>query len=569
MRKRVHIAVGLGGLAAAGVVAAIAGAADSGMSREMLAAGVTYSWQPCSGAPDRAGAPRPVTAGTLELSRGGRTIRVSLLAGGTQPTGISLPGQGPVSATLVLQTPRVRITGPRGGTAERIGLHKRAAVNGHLSFTVGADEERNGHVNTLIQLQHAARVAAATAPRQLPLVQAHVYDGPPASRPDIHFDSPTTINVGQAQGLDAQWEPTALIHEYGHFVLHTLGAEGPDGGEHDSRKSYPQKPTLAWNEGFSNAFAAVVLGNPVLLLGCERIAGLADQPAGPPLASAEDKRYAQYSQTRVGGATYQLIGHLGGGQAGLKRLLSALPAYRRAGHSVWTARDLRDLAAQTFEHSPADHVAIDKIFGGQRISWYRYFGVAADLAALGQSGGQFMKPELALHVTGPGGFDCHTTVDIQPFDPATRSAKRDNGTPLFGVKKADGGLSFAADDDCYLVSGDGRVSGAVEELSPLADAATMPFPYLSGLAHWNGDFTVRAKYVCALAAIPPTPGITPICPPSMKVDMTVSSSNEDPAVPRMYKSIVLNRNTDQTVATFRANGECQVFAPAGDRDCSL
>jgi hypothetical protein len=246
-----------------GIVAVLDGAASARPSSGTLSVRVTYRWKPCSTAGDRLAAVKPVTAGTLELRRAGRTIRVSLLAGGTQPAGISLPGRGPVSATLVLQTPRVRVTGPRGGTAERIGLHKQAAVNGHLSFTVGADEERNGHVNTLIQLQRAARAAAATAPRQLPLVQAHVYDGPPASRPDIHFDSPTTINVGQAEGLDAQWEPTALIHEYGHFVLHTLGAEGPDGGEHDSRKSYPQKPTLAWNEGFSNpCFCWAANGSP-------------------------------------------------------------------------------------------------------------------------------------------------------------------------------------------------------------------------------------------------------------------------------------------------------------------
>jgi hypothetical protein len=51
--------------------------------------------------------------------------------------------------------------------------------------------------------------------------------------------------------------------------------------------------------------------------------------------------------------------------------------------------------------------------------------------------------------------------------------------------------------------------------------------------------------------------------------MTVSSSNEDPAVPRMYEGIVLYRNTDQTVATFRADGKCQAHGVGGDTDCSL
>ena len=49
----------------------------------------------------------------------GRTARVSLLDNGTQPAGVALPGSGPVSATLVLQTPRVRVTGPGGGATER------------------------------------------------------------------------------------------------------------------------------------------------------------------------------------------------------------------------------------------------------------------------------------------------------------------------------------------------------------------------------------------------------------------------------------------------------------------
>ena len=177
-----------------------------------------------------------------------------------------------------------------------------------------------------------------------------------------------------------------------------------------------------------------------------------------------------------------------------------------------------------------------------------------------------MKPELAIHVTGPGGFDCHTTQDIFPTPPLTTL---DDNRPVAGVKKLDGGLSFAASDDCYLLSGDGRVSGAVEEPSPLAGAVTMPYLYLPGLAHWSGDFTVKAKYVCALAAIPPTPGITPVCPPSFKAIMTVSSSNEDPLVPRTYKEISLSRGTDQTVAIFKASGECHVFVGQGDRDCSL
>ncbi len=58
-------------------------------------------------------------------------------------------------------------------------------------------------------------------------------------------------------------------------------------------------------------------------------------------------------------------------------------------------------------------------------------------------------------------------------------------------------------------------------------------------------------------------------PSSAKITIVASSRNEDPAVPRTYTGVVLSRNTDQTIATFRADGECRVFAPSGDTDCSL
>ena len=100
---------------AGGAVAAIAGAAGAGTDRTMITATVLYRSQPCSGASGRLAVPKPVTAGTLELSRGGRTARVSLLEGGSRPASVSLPGQGQIKAALVLQTPRVRITGASGG----------------------------------------------------------------------------------------------------------------------------------------------------------------------------------------------------------------------------------------------------------------------------------------------------------------------------------------------------------------------------------------------------------------------------------------------------------------------
>jgi hypothetical protein len=523
---------------------------------------VLYRSQPCSVASSRLGAPTPVTAGTLELRRGGRAVRVSLLDGGTQPGAVALAGNGPVSATLILQTPRVRLTGPNGGAAERIPLRSAGAANGRLAFSVGSSEERNGHVNTLVQLQHAARVAAATAPRQLPLVQAHVHDGPPAARPDTAFASPNVIEVGKVDaGLDAQWEPTALVHEYGHFVLHVLGAEGPDGGDHDSQKSYPARPTLAWNEGFSDAFAAVVLGRAILFSGCQRIRDLSAHPAGPPLATKQDERYAQYSQTRVGGAAYQLVGRLGGGQAGLKRLLTALPSYSRGGHSVWTARDLRDLAAQKFESSAADQTALDGIFFGQGMSWTANIDVSFTL----QPDPEFARLRYAgatiqVRVAGPGGLDCRTAADTDVI-PGTAY---DGGQKAPGTKKASGGLSFSGADDCYLVSaGPGPIDFSKPRVLGF-DQVTIPFPYLAGGQHWSGVYTVYAKYHCEFQ-----PGAPPdaYCPATKHVQMRPGNKALLLTTPTAIQGapMTLVREVETTVATFKANGECHI----GGFDCGV
>ena len=437
-------------------------------------------------------------------------------------------------------------------------------MNGRLFFSVGNDEERNGHVNTLIQLQRAARVAAVTAPRQLPLLTAHVHDGPVGSRPEIGFDPPSTIEVGKVGGLDAQWEPTPLIHEYGHFVLYTIARDGPEGGDHDATRSYPTRPTLAWSEGFPNAFAAVVLkeGGGLLFVGCKPYFNLASAPARPTLASKTDERYAQYSETRVGAVTYQLIQRqLGGGQAGLKRLLTALPRYRRDGHSVWTARDLRDLAAQQFEHSGADQAAIDRLFFSQQMSWEAHIGVGYARESDPEfSRLRFAGVTISVRVTGPGGFDCHTTTDI----PTTGFTRIDGGA-AFGIKKADGGLPFSSADDCYLVSGSGRVDFNNPRTLG-ADQVTIPFPYLAGERHWTGEYTVYAKYHCEFD--PAAGGANqPYCPTAMKVRIYPFNKILVITTPTVAQGVPLTlpREVETTVATFKANGDCHV----GAFDCSV
>lgn len=519
-----------------------------------LRAGASYQAKQCSTAPSRSAIPKPVTAGTLVLRRVGRrqVVRLSLVPGGTSPARFSLPGSGRISATLELVTPRVRVT-DAAGRLKRIPLGAQVARNGRVTFSVrGADNQAD--VNALIQVQRAARVAAVTAPRQLRRVTVSVRDTPAPGQGEVYFDAPATIQVASEGSVDPRWEPTALIHEYGHFVLHSLGAEGPDGGDHDIAKSFPTQPTLAWNEGFATAFAAVVLkeGQGLLTFNCGPYSHVGTQPARPELATDVDRRYAQYSETRVAGATYQVISRLGGGERGLKRLLGAFGSYRRDGHSVWTARDLRDLVVQAFERSGADHTAFNAIFVGQGISWERRVtaGIPAsdpEVAKLTQAG-----ITMTVRVSGPGGFDCRTTTDIDLL--ATTLV--DGSALVFGEKRADGGIGFSTADDCYLTTGT-TVVDFVKPHTFGGDAATILFPYLAGAAHWSGQYTVFATYTCQFE--PTADPAVAYCPTGMQVRVTAENLTLlNNARDVREAPLVLPRGVETPIATFAARGDCTI-----------
>jgi hypothetical protein len=280
-------------------------------------------------------------------------------------------------------------------------------------------------------------------------------------------------------------------------------------------------------------------------------------PARPQLLTGTDKRYAQYSETRVAGATYGVIGRLGGGQAGLKRLLGALPSYRRDGHSVWTARDLRDMTVQAFERSGADNVAVSRIFAGQGIGWGRRVTFGVPLSDPEFAKIMDAQATLIVRVDGPGGFDCRTTTDID----GAKFTQYDGSEIAPGLKRGDGGLGYSGSDDCYLVSGTDTVDFANPHTFGV-DAAELPFPFLAGQAHWSGEYAVHAKYVCEFQ-----PGADPsnaYCPATMQVlvaaDTPVATlrANE----PGLHDPVLftLARGAEAKVATFEAKGKCQVVA---------
>jgi hypothetical protein len=247
---------------------------------------VVYLKRPCEMSPDTAFA--PITAGTIVLHRATATSISATLS--TSPTAaVTLNGQGPIFASLVLETPRIKLVeGASNNVAQTISLGKaRVDDNGIATFVVGSDPDGvtptgasntssldagtpqaasdrhdSGHVNVLVELDRAARIAElAASPVALPQLTARVYDcaaqftrtdaGVQTSCPVTAFDPPRSIHVGQILGaVNAQWEANALAHEYGHFVMQTVAPGGTSGGDHDVQISYPTQPGPCVDGGF-------------------------------------------------------------------------------------------------------------------------------------------------------------------------------------------------------------------------------------------------------------------------------------------------------------------------------
>jgi hypothetical protein len=532
---------------------------------------VIYQQRPCELSPEIV--PKLVSAGTLKVHfKGSAPVSVAL---GKGPVKVTLQGEGYLIGSLILETPRIEeVSGASGTGAMRVELGETHVTNGKASFSVrgvpaGTKVAQlvhdDSHVNVLVRLDEAAQIAAQASPVPLPKLTARVYDCDvigAAACPTTAFDSPAAVNVGRTDAVNSQWEANTLDHEYGHFVMQVVAPGGPSGGEHDVQKSFPDRPDLAWNEGFANAFSAVVNkeGAGVLKTACEANMNLAAQPASPQLEEEIDEWFAQYSETRVGAVTYQLINYLGGDVRGLQQLLTAMSAYQRDGHNPWVARDLRDLAVK-FESKPADHAAMDRIFERQGINWSQGFSVSI---FPGVNFGSASESEIKLSISGPGGFDCHATKDT-----IVGLSNLDDGRPVMGEKAADGGLTYSNNDDCYLISGDGRVPNPDDTPHGLGnDVVTMPFPYLPGQAHWQGEFKVIARYACAYDQGLGTRWQFK-CPDSVKFTTYLEHvplyKNKRPL--RNYAEITLQKNQDVVIATFTADGKCHAGTPPAD--CSF
>ena len=80
------------------------------------------------------------------------------------------------------------------------------------------------------------------------------------------FWSPDTLEItigGQEDADTQEFDAHVVAHEYGHYLTHYLAEDDSLGGAHTLGEASDE--TLCYSEGFANAFAGMVVGNPIMV----------------------------------------------------------------------------------------------------------------------------------------------------------------------------------------------------------------------------------------------------------------------------------------------------------------
>jgi hypothetical protein len=379
------------------------------------------------------------------------------------------------------------------------------------------------------------------------------------------YDGPQALYINGAGARRDQWEPFVLLHEYGHHVLASVASPGPSGGAegHTFSGVYPNQPALPWSEGFADAFAAIALNDPHLVVQCsDELINMAARPATP---LPDNPRLAQYNESAIAGVLWNLTTYLGHGSsiAGLKPLLGALHGFRYGGHFPESLRQVRDaLITGGLETSDQTQLTFDGIFAEEKIGWGENVTVAFDDT---RTDGSLAVWKIHLSLDGPYGT-CQVTAADDSSQPTVGLEPLPVEVNSPGWIGAYGGLSFTKWDDCIVYGGNSQanVQGPAMPLAGL----WLPFPYLASEQHLDGEFTLTARYVCADA----TDGIDPsdpsypeyACTTGRSVSVSVRTGDA-PAV--NADNITLYRDQDVPIVKFDANGSCMII-PSGT-DCSV
>jgi hypothetical protein len=441
-----------------------------------------------------------VDGATIVLKRGGQRAE-SPLAGHFD---VRLGGSGPITAYVELKSPFATIKAFGASHPYRIPVNLHAGKNEVLIRHKGQDAAAN--VATVID--EGARFAKHTLPAgaTLPPVTVLLRYTTDFSHDEksvgqtAYFPARRTIEIDndpKHPDYRYEWERFAILHEYGHHVLDSLADPGPrSGGEHTFTGVYPDRPALAWSEGFADAFAALVTG-PELKLQCRLIADLVSTPARPSSEDPVEIDQAQYNEIQAAGVVWHVVNlrDLRGGinsNDRTRKLLAAVRAFKDrpgAGHYPQSMREVRDaLVGSPLEpDTVAGHDAIDKIFSDDHMGW----GVAVLIednlieSTDPSSFGQYLH----LRLIGPYG----TCEDPRPNQGPPRPVTGRPGATFDGGV-VEGGVPATWKDDCFIASGPANDPnpGGLENHGHL----DLWFPYLPDQRHATGEFKLYATFHC-------------------------------------------------------------------------
>jgi hypothetical protein len=516
------------------VTAAIARGAPSPQKR-VFSGSVSYRHRPCF---NTLLGLVPLAGARIVLSTRGATAVDVLDANGRFR--VKLPaGSAPVEAAVELVGDDLSVR-PDALGSRPYELPVGELEEGEPYATNPIELRRNaaGAANIWSVLSDGIRAASAASPRPLQPVRAlwryradlrTWIPGPGISRFDPGTSrSHPTIHVGGPDEISNrdEYEPGILLHELGHYVHSVIGNAGPgSGGKHDLTSVHRDNPALAWSEGFADAFAAVLLNDPIVKLNCQAEANLAATPATP---LPDKRRFAQYNETALAGAIWQVVGQYGGPRAGLKKLLRALHAYRRDGKPPRDARDAFDaLLEQNLNWR--NWGILSGAFASQWIKWDTSVGVGG--------GPPDSRGRYFFHYAIKGPYSCESVPNT--------------GQPNNGV---DGGLPFALDDNC------------LGGLDTPDSGAQIIFPYLAGTRHRNGEYTVSVTYRCVSEPENPCSG----APAKANIYVFRHEGIGPPQGPlsagtiRLQAKLTIPRDATREIVRFDALGACTLLVTGAD-----
>jgi len=341
--------------------------------------------------------------------------------------------------------------------------------------------------NVFSQLQQHMRFSAPLTVRPLKRLPVRV-----DASGDVSSYSASTHRLTLTR--DGAFDDTGGIgHEFGHYLMFENIAEARgQAGDHTFRATYPDKPGLAFYEGWGWAYAAIEHGSRRLPIGL-RCADAVDLGADAPTYAIGRPHYAQYNEEMAAYVLYHLAGLLGAGNLakGLGVVLHAFATNEVNGRDPETMRDLRDalLEEGVDQGSQQRDDEINEIFADYGMQW----GIQVLLTpSTGSDDGALAFNSTTIEVTGPHGFDCRQHVDEQGRPLGDRHGAGWSSPPL-------GPLAYTYVDDCIVDGGPDEggqtVNGAYQRGFPDGYAA-LPLPYLAGGAEQLGAYTVTVRFSC-------------------------------------------------------------------------